>query len=216
MAYKDGLAPSVGAKVLLVLLTLLGVTFSSSFLLQNNQIDFLHKVLLLFCLIVFYIRLVICLFLFVKRKVSWFEASAVGALYGFLVYIFSYWGSLHSNSSFTIEITGIVFFIFGSFINSFSDYQRYVWKKKHENKGRIYTQGLFKYAMHINFWGDTVMFVGYAFVTQNLMSFIPVMAITLNFVFIQIPHLDDYLMKRYGVEFIEYARKTKKYIPFIY
>jgi protein-S-isoprenylcysteine O-methyltransferase Ste14 len=216
MAYNDVHAPSFGAKLMLVSLTLLGFISSIAFLFVNNQIESLCRILLLSCSIVFYIRLVICLFVFVKRKVGWLEGCAVGALYGFLIYMFSYWGSTHNHSSFPIQITGIVLFIFGSVVNSLSDYQRYVWKKRPENKGRIYTQGLFKYALHINFWGDTVMFAGYALVTQNLMSSIPVAAITLNFVLIQIPQLDDYLLNRYGDEFIEYARRTKKYIPFIY
>jgi protein-S-isoprenylcysteine O-methyltransferase Ste14 len=216
MAYQDRQSPSLGSKLMLVSLTLLGVIFSTTFLYANDKVDSTCCILLFFCSSVFYIRLVVCLFLFVKRKVSWVEGCAVGTLYGFLIYMFSFWGSLHSNSSFTIEITGVLFFIFGSFINSLSDYQRYIWKKKPQNKERIYTQGLFKYAMHINFWGDTVMFIGYAFVTQNIMSFIPVAAIALNFVLIQIPQLDKYLLKQYGAEFIEYAGKTNKYIPFIY
>ncbi|MBP1640366.1 MAG: hypothetical protein H6Q17_1949 [Bacteroidetes bacterium] len=216
MAYQDIHSPSLGSKLMLVSLTLSGVIFSTVFLFTNNQSDSLCRILLFSCSIAFYIRLVICLFVFVKRKVGWLEGCVVGALYGFLVYMFSYWGNLHTHPSLIIEITGVTFFIFGSLINSLSDYQRYVWKKKPENKGRIYTQGLFKYAMHINFWGDTVMFAGYALVTENLMSFIPVAAIALNFVLIQIPQLDNYLRKRYGADFVEYARKTKKYIPFIY
>jgi len=216
MAYHDGHSPSLGSKLSLLSLTLVGLIFSLNLLLKNQQTELFRTFLLLTCAVVFYIRLALCLLVFVKRKVSWFEGCAVGALYGFLIYMFSFWGSLHSNSSFTIEITGIVFFIFGSFINSLSDYQRYVWKKKPENKGRIYTLGLFKYAMHINFWGDTVMFIGYALVTQNVMSFIPVTAIFLNFILVQIPRLDDYLLHRYGAEFTVYASNTKKLIPFIY
>jgi protein-S-isoprenylcysteine O-methyltransferase Ste14 len=38
----------------------------------------------------------------------------------------------------------------------------------------------------------------------------------LNFVFIIIPAHDAYLASRYGSEFEEYARRTKKLVPFLY
>jgi steroid 5-alpha reductase family enzyme len=216
MAYKDGHAPSLGAKLMLVTFTLIGVILSTELLFANKQVDSFYIMALLSCSVIFYTRLVLCLFLFVKRKVSWFEGFSVGALYGFLIYLFSFWGCLQSNSSIIIEIMGVGLFLLGSFINTLSDYQRYVWKKIPENKGHLFTQGFFKYAMHINFWGDTVMFIGYALVTQHFMSFIPVFAIMFNFLLIQIPKLDDYLRKRYGAEFVDYAGKTRKFIPFIY
>lgn len=211
MAYHDGHSSSWGSKLMLLLLTLVGLIFSLTLLLKNQQTD-----LLLACAIVFYMRLAFCLLIFVKRKVSGFEGVAVGLLYGFLIVMFSVWGSHPNLSSGFVEIAGIILFATGSIINSASDYQRYAWKKRPENTGHLYTKGLFGYAMHINFFGDTVMFVGYAMITQNLMSFIPVVVIFLNFIFVQIPRLDDYLAQRYGKEFTDYARRTKKLVPFIF
>jgi protein-S-isoprenylcysteine O-methyltransferase Ste14 len=213
MAYHDGHSPSLGSKVTLLLLTLVGVLFSLNLLFQNQPSDLTRTFLLLTCAIVFYVRLALCLLIFVKRKVSWFEGCAVGALYGVLVYVFSLWGSLAPAKDCVLDYIGMGLFVAGSWINSQADYQRFRWKKKPENAGHLYTKGLFKYAMHINFFGDTVMFVGYALITQCFMSFIPVAAITLNFVLIQIPQLDGYLMNKYGAEFTEYAVRTKKYIP---
>ena len=37
-----------------------------------------------------------------------------------------------------------------------------------------------------------------------------------SFVFHHIPGLDAYLEQRYGDEFVEYAKKTKKFMPFVY
>lgn len=216
MAYHDGHSLSLGSKLTLLLLTFVGLMFSFNLLLKDQHTELFRVYLLLACAAVFYVRLAFCLLIFVKRKVSRFEGCAVGLLYGFLVVMFSVWGSHPNFSGSLVEILGIILFVLGSIINSASDYQRYAWKKRPENAGHLYTKGLFKYAKHINFFGDTVMFVGYALVSQNLMSFIPVAAITLNFVLIQIPQLDDYLLKRYGTEFIEYTLKTKKFIPFIY
>jgi len=216
MAYHDGHSHSLGPKLTLLLLTFAGLIFSFNLMLKNQCSDPFREYLLLACAIVFYVRLALCLLIFVKRKVSWFEGVSVGLLYGFLVVMFTIWGSHPNLSSGFIEISGILLFVTGSIINSASDYQRYAWKKRSENAGHLYTKGLFRYAMHINFFGDTVMFVGYALVTQNLMSLIPVFALFLNFIFIQIPRLDEYLEQRYGTEFIAYAKHTKKLVPFIF
>ena len=41
-----------------------------------------------------------------------------------------------------IECCGISLFLFGSYLNTYSEYLRYKWKQKEENKGKIYTKGL--------------------------------------------------------------------------
>lgn len=216
MAYHDGHSPSAGSKTALLLFTLTGTVFSAIMLLKNGRFFLFRDGLLLTCAVIFYLRLAICLLVFVKRKISWFEGCSVGILYGFLVYMFSLWGSSGSENVNFYSIAGVLFFIAGSWINSQSDYQRYVWKKKPGNAGRLYTKGLFRYAMHINFFGDSIMFVGYALITRNAMSIIPVLFIILNFIFIQIPKLDHHLKNKYGDDFDKYAGKTGKYIPFIY
>ena len=55
----------------------------------------------------------------------------------------------------------ILLYLFGSWLNTRSEYTRFVWKKLAKNKGRLYTKGLFKYAMHINYTGDIILFIGF-------------------------------------------------------
>jgi protein-S-isoprenylcysteine O-methyltransferase Ste14 len=101
-------------------------------------------------------------------------------------------------------------------INTHSEYYRHVWKLKEDNKGRLYTEKLFRYAMHINYFGDIVLFTGFAMIAHRFIMLIIPSIMTLNFVFIIIPSLDRYLEKKYGAEFSDYAQKTKKLIPWIY
>lgn len=216
MAYRDGCSPSISTKLTLSILTLIGVIFATLHLKPDSGVMSTHCLVLLLCIFLFYVRLVVCLFTFIKRKVSWFEGVSVGILYGIMVAMFSIWGTQKSFKNEFIEIAGILLFVIGSTVNSLSDFQRYKWKKHPMNQGKIYTKGLFRYAMHINFFGDSLMFVGFATVTQNAMSFIPVLFIILNFIMVQIPQLDNYLKNKYGRDFEEYAEKTKKFIPFIY
>jgi protein-S-isoprenylcysteine O-methyltransferase Ste14 len=106
--------------------------------------------------------------------------------------------------------------LFGSWLNTYSEYTRYIWKKQEKNKGHLYTEGLFKYSMHINYFGDILLFTGFALIKFCFsMLFIP-LVMALNFILIIIPRLDKYLAVKYGEEFEEYAGKTKKFIPGIY
>ena len=79
-----------------------------------------------------------------------------------------------------------------------------------------YAQGLFKYAMHINYLGDIILFTGFALLTHNLFMLIVPFLMAINFVFSYIPMMDKQLAGKYGNEFKIYAKTTKKLIPFIY
>ena len=115
-----------------------------------------------------------------------------------------------------IEITGFILFLFGSYLNTRSEYLRYVWKKKDKNKGHIYTQGLFKYAIHINYLGDIILFSGITLVANNLvLLFIPG-SMAFIFVAFLIPSKEYYLKNKYKNEFDNYKAQTKKLIPWVY
>jgi protein-S-isoprenylcysteine O-methyltransferase Ste14 len=115
-----------------------------------------------------------------------------------------------------VEVIGILLYLSGSYINTHSEYYRHVWKLKAENRGRLYTKGLFGLAMHINYFGDIVLFIGLAMVTHSLSMLVIPLIMTTNFTFNIIPSLDKYLEKKYKDEFREYSKKTKKLIPMIY
>ena len=127
----------------------------------------------------------------------------------------------HIGGSSQVEINaqdyaGIILFLIGSWINTQSEYTRYIWKKNDNHKGKLYTGGLFRYSMHINYFGDIILFTGLALITQSFSLLIIPLAMALNFIFFIIPRLDKYLATRYGEEFREYSSRTKKLIPGIY
>ena len=70
--------------------------------------------------------------------------------------------------------------------------------------------------MHINYFGDIVLFTGLAMTTHSLSMLVIPLIMALNFVFNIIPSLDRYLEKKYKDEFSDYAGRTKKLIPLIY
>ena len=70
--------------------------------------------------------------------------------------------------------------------------------------------------MHINYFGDTIMFAGWCLFTSNAWTLVVPLIMASMFIFYHIPGLDFYLEGRYGEEFQVYSDRTKKFIPFIY
>ncbi len=140
----------------------------------------------------------------------------VSGLMTFALFAFAKVGGNSHQPIGVLDYLIIIIYLFGSWLNTFSEYTRYKWKKQEANKGRLYTEGLFKYAMHINYFGDIVLFTGFALITMRFSLLVIPLIMALNFVFFIIPRLDNYLEKKYGEEFKNYATKTKKLIPWVY
>ncbi|NOG47513.1 MAG: DUF1295 domain-containing protein [Calditrichaeota bacterium] len=178
--------------------------------------DFVRQVIVFsFCLI-YVLRLFMTVFIFMKRKWYWREALFVSCLMSLALFAFAKAGGNSFQPVGALDYFAIFLFLLGSWLNTYSEYRRNVWKKNDSNMGRPYTEGLFKHSMHINFFGDIVLFTGFALITRSFSLLIVPLAMALIFIFFIIPRLDKYLAGKYGTEFKEYAGRTKKLIPWIY
>ena len=178
--------------------------------------DLLRRILIASCLFIYFVRLQITVWVFQKRKWTWLETFTITVLMSFVFYAFASGGGNNKQVVGTVEIIGILLYLSGSYINTHSEYYRHVWKLKAENRGRLYTEGLFSLAMHINYFGDIVLFTGLAMITHSLGLLVIPLIMAMIFVFNIIPSLDRYLGKKYKDEFRDYSKKTKKLIPLIY
>jgi len=228
MAFQDEHSPSISSKVVLSAGILAGTLLSA--LLTSGYADWLNdllkyenvggnvyrKIILLSCCMIYFIRFTIGMFVFVHRKISRFEGGLVSFLFFMMFYLFGISAGNHTEPIGVIDIVGIFLFLSGSYINTLAEYQRFAWKRKTENKGQLYIRGLFKYSMHINYFGDSISYVGLALITLELVCLFVSIGIIVNFIVLQIPMLDKHLGKKYDNEFKEYAKRGKKFIPFIY
>ena len=178
--------------------------------------DLVRRILIASCLIIYFVRLQVTVWVFQKRKWTWLETITITVLMSFVLYAFARVGGNNKQVVGVVEIIGILLYLSGSYINTHSEYHRHVWKLKEENRGQLYTKGLFSLSMHVNYFGDMVLFTGLAMVTHSPSMLAIPLIMTLNFIFIIIPSLDRYLEKKYKDEFRDYAQKTKKLIPLIY
>ncbi len=228
MIFINEHSPSVPAKLLMSLGVLAGIVTAT--ILTTGYSDWFMNVLnfekvegntdrqavMFICCFIYFIRFTIGLFVFMQRKISWFEGGLVTILFFMMFYFFGISAGSHSDSIGILDIFGVSFFLFGSYINTLADFQRYSWKKNKDTEGRLYTLGLFKYSMHVNYFGDSIAYFGLALITYSIGCLFISIGMVVYFIVFEIPRLDKYLNKKYKNEFIEYSKGTKKYIPFIY
>jgi protein-S-isoprenylcysteine O-methyltransferase Ste14 len=168
------------------------------------------------CAVVYFARLCFTGFYLLRRAFGWGEAIGVGLFIAFLQIFYAYLAGKNPHLLGWLAFLGVALYVCGSYLNTASEFQRHRWKQKPENQGRLYAGGLFRYAMHINYFGDTVLFTGYALVTGAPLALVIPALMAAGFVFVHIPLLDRHLEKKYGAAFETWARTTKRYIPFVY
>ncbi|MCV2463701.1 DUF1295 domain-containing protein [Streptomyces sp. ICN988] len=166
--------------------------------------------------VLYLLRFIATNFVMLQRKMEWSESFTIGIWVLVIHGTMAYFGGTNDAGVSVFTWIGVVLYLFGSYLNTGSEYQRKLWKKRPENKGKLYTEGLFKYSMHINYFGDAVLFSGFALVTGTVWAFAIPLIMVCMFVFLNIPMLDKYLAERYGEAFEEYASRTAKFVPFVY
>ncbi len=176
--------------------------------------------LLAFCAILYWARHCVTLFILLKRQVTYSEVFGLSLFMAVFEIGFLLLGAgILADAPATLgsmDWIALTLVFLGSFLNSGSELQRWKWKKQPSTKGHCYTGGLFGYATHINYFGDSVLFVGWAMLAASIFAWAIPVFVTSGFVFFHIPALDKYLSKRYPAEFDDYASKTAKLVPFIY
>lgn len=175
-----------------------------------------RKILLLSCFCIYFLRILGTLFIFYRRKMYWTEAFVIMNIMPWIFPYVAFIGGNQNSPLGAMDFIGGSLFLLGSFLNTKSEYSRHIWKKNIENKGRIYTQGLFKYARNINYLGDIILFTGLVVIASNLKLLVIPISMGLFFIGYLIPSKEKYLKQRYGAAFDEYARITKTLIPIIY
>ncbi|NUU07265.1 DUF1295 domain-containing protein [Leifsonia sp. C5G2] len=168
------------------------------------------------CSAVYVLRVVVTTYVTVQRSVGYAEAALVG---GWMLIIHVTMGlvAMHVRSPLDgWTIAGVALYLFGSWMNTFSELQRRSWKARPENSGHLYTRGLFSWCRHPNYLGDTLLFTGFAAVTGSWVALVIPAIMALGFVFAAIPALDKRLREHYGDEFDRWAGKTARYIPLVW
>lgn len=178
--------------------------------------DRTRRILLLISSCILFLRWGLTNFYLLKREMSWAEIIVVSMELLLIHSSYSILGGQVSSPVGIMEYIGILLFVLGSYMNTGSEIRRLHWKKDPQNIGKIYDKGLFRYSMHINYFGDMVWATGMALISGSIWIFLIPLYMSCGFIFIHIPRLDKYLSERYGTQYEAYAKQTKRLIPFIY
>jgi hypothetical protein len=167
-------------------------------------------------LTIYFVRVLFTEFVFLKRGVSWAEVFTI-APWVFAIYVLlAITGGTNPAALGFVGFDGAVLFLLGSWTNTYAEYQRHVWKQCPDHSGKLFTQGLFRHIRHPNYFGDLLSFSGLCLLTGRWITVIIPVLMLCGFVFVNVPMLDAHLREHYGAAFDEYARKTRKLIPFVY
>ena len=175
------------------------------------------RLIVMFCFsLVLFLRLLITFFVLLKRRFDWSEFGGVVLALFIYQIVFALLGAGEEEPLDWLDGIGMALFVLGSFLNTGSEIQRYLFKNDPAHKGVLYTRGMFSLARHINYFGDSLWVTAWAILTGNIWSiFIPLL-ITGMFVLAFIPSLTKHLKSRYGQDFDSWAKRTKAFVPFLY
>ncbi len=221
LQFQGEKTPSVPRKVAIIIWYLIAIGaavwlwfLEGDYADHSGQIG--RQLMLVACALIYVARAAYTLLFFVKRTVPWWEAAWGGGMIGFVLFMFVRHGLRAPQPLGYADGVALFIYLAGSYLGTASEHSRHIWKSLPENKGHLYTKGLFRYCRHINYLGDLLLFLGFAILTRQLWTGIVPLIMALNFVLILIPAHDAYLAMRYGAEFEEYARRSSKLVPFIY
>ena len=173
-----------------------------------------NRVLLAFDLVIV-ARFLLTLFVFLRRRIPWEETISVPLAFALYLLGMPLMAAPATVPFGALELVGIALFAAGSFLNTFSEYQRHRFKAREDNRGKLYTGGLFAISMHVNYFGDLLWAGGIACVAHEAWAALVPALLFVFFYFFNIPKLDAYLRERYGEDFVAYEGRTKKLIPFV-
>jgi len=194
-----------------------GGAFIEKHLHVNNVSGNIDRRIIIFTFnIIIFFRLAYMMIVLLKRKIPWEESFSVP--FAFALYFIGYPLLVLpvAQPIDTLDYFGVGLFIIGCILNTGGEFLRDKWKKKPENKGKIYTGGFFKYSRHINYFGDVLWVTAYAIITRNWYSITIPVFLFCFFAFYNAPKLDKYLKGKYGNGYEDYAKRTKMLIPYLY
>lgn len=168
------------------------------------------------CSVAYLLRYFLTCFYLLRRGVDWSEAAQVGPLLFAVQTLFGYLASRCSAPLGWLDWIAVGLYVLGSILNTGSEFQRRHWKANPANSGHLYRGGLFSLSMHINYFGDVLLFTGFALVTGSAWALLVPLVMLILFVSVHIPMLDTHLAKKYPEEFAAWSKESKKLVPFLY
>jgi len=158
-------------------------------------------------------RFLVTQYVMLERPFPWAEALAVGPWVVILQLAMMWFGGTTEAPVDWVVWAGVGLYALGSWMNTWSEWQRRRFKRDPAHRGVLYTGGLFAVVIHPNYLGDTLLFTGFAMVAGGWWPLLLAALMAASFVWGHIPRLDAHLEDHYGDAFRDYAARTKRFLP---
>ncbi len=115
-----------------------------------------------------------------------------------------------------LDYIGIGIWIIGFVFEAGGDLQLAFFRSKPENKGRVLRSGFWKYTRHPNYFGDSVVWWGFAFFCFSAGSYLPALgSILMTLVIIKVSGvaLLEKTLKETKPEYRDYMERTSAFFP---
>jgi len=114
------------------------------------------------------------------------------------------------------DIIGIILWIIGFCFEAVGDFQLARFKSDPSNRGKVLDRGLWRYTRHPNYFGDSAVWWGYAFLCLASGSWLPILgSILMTALIIKVSGvaLLEKSLKEQKPHYKEYIEKTSAFLP---
>ena len=80
---------------------------------------------------------------------------------------------------------------------------------------KLVTHGIYKYVRHPSYTGSILFWLGFTLLFNSILGFAAMLPLVI-LILIRIPFEEKMLINRFGLQYIEYVKRTKKLIPYVY
>lgn len=175
-----------------------------------------RRIALVAASVLYFLRVAAGVFVFARRRMGWPEVLTVLVWLAFIELLYAFLGARQTAPLGMPGFAGAALILIGSLLNSGSEWQRHLWKRRPENAGHLLTTGFARLSRHVNYFGDLVLFTGWALLSGSAIALLVPVVMLATFVFVHVPAQDRYLDRRYGEEYRAYAARTARLIPWLY
>jgi steroid 5-alpha reductase family enzyme len=114
------------------------------------------------------------------------------------------------------DFLGVLIWLAGIVFEAGGDFQLARFKGNHLNKGKVLNSGLWRYTRHPNYFGDAIVWIGYALICISSGSYLPILGSLLMIALIikvSGVALLEKSLKETKPEYKDYIEKTSAFIP---
>jgi steroid 5-alpha reductase family enzyme len=113
------------------------------------------------------------------------------------------------------DVLAIVVYALGTVIHLTADLQKKRFKAKPAMEGLLLDQGLWRYSRHPNYFGDLLVYIGWALFAANPWAWLSPAMNLAQYAFDAIPKNEKWAAERYGQAWSDYVSRTSRFLLWV-